>query len=248
MSRSKAISLAVGLCVACGGSSNGSTPGDDAGGLADSNGALTPDSSSGTDAAGGGTGPGAGGGTGPDAGGVGPGSTGIDAGGGNSGNGQDCTSCMLPTPYCCVTYGGGGVQSVTCVAAQSACPAGTGGFACLAPADCPTGMVCCESGTGTNLSTSCASTCPTTSQVCQVSADCPNAASGCPMNGNRGDIGYGVCSPPRDAGAPPDAGGASGDAGAADGSAPIPDASAVDVAVPSDGAADSGAQDAVSGG
>ena len=237
------ISVGLGLGVACGGSSgSGASPGDDGGGLADSSGGGSSGGGAGNDAAGGGGGRDGAAGGGGEAGMATGTGTSQDAGG-NSGNGQDCTSCAIPTPFCCVMFGGGGVQSVTCVAAQSACPAGTGGFACLGPADCAGGLVCCESGTGTGSSTTCTSTCPPTSQVCQVPADCPSTVPSCPMNGSRGDIGYGVCSPVREAGAPREAGSGQGDAGVVDGGGGTQDAAAVDTGTGDGGATGDGGTD-----
>jgi hypothetical protein len=222
------VSLAFAVATACGGSSSVTPDNGDGGGRGSSSGGS--DAASGTD------GPGGRGGS----------SGGADALGGssdvavdnanNTGNGQDCTSCTAPQ-VCCATVTGGQVQSVVCAASTAACPSGTSAYACTGPADCP-GQVCCETGGGTG--TSCASSCPPMTQVCQAPADCPGTAQSCPMNGARGDIGYGICTPPPEGGAggPNDAGAAEGGGqtgdGASDG-ASIVDAG-IDVGVDLDAA------------
>jgi hypothetical protein len=203
-----AVSIPVTLVAACGGSSSNPAPGGDGGGAGQDSGGAARDAAHGSDAT-----------AGNDA------AAGADANGGggdatadgNPGNGgNDCTTCVPPQAVCCATLTGGMLQAVTCVANQSSCPGGSSVYGCLGPADCNAGQVCCESGGGTSMSTSCVTTCPTSRLVCQAPSDCPVGAFDCPMDGVRGDVGYGVCAPLPDGGAG-EGGGVTTDGGTSDG-------------------------------
>jgi hypothetical protein len=116
------------------------------------------------------------------------------------------TMCTAMTQHCCMPSKMSGMMS-TCVASGTACPAGGGNMGskvweCSEPANCPSGQVCCATGTigsgtcgafqismfgGTKCAASCAAN---EGVVCQAQSDCTTGAC---TPGTAGGATLGLC-------------------------------------------------------